>query len=68
MERSSEIVVKAFDENGKEFTVDADGFLSICLQHEIDHLDGIVFTDRMSRLKANSVRKKLINANKEKID
>lgn len=67
VERSSEIVVKAFDENGKEFRVEADGLLSICLQHEIDHLDGIVFTERMSRLKANSIRKKLMNSKKEKL-
>lgn len=67
VERSSDVTVRACDEFGKEFTVEADGLLSICLQHEIDHLDGIVFTDRMSRLKANSIRKKLMNARKEKI-
>jgi len=67
VERASEVVVRAQDEFGKEFTVEADELLSICLQHEIDHLDGIVFTDRMSRLKANSIRKKMINFQKEKI-
>ncbi len=59
VERSDEVTVKAVDEFGKEFTVEADGLFSVCLQHEIDHLDGIVFTDRMSRLKANTIRKKL---------
>lgn len=67
VERASEIQVRAQDEFGKEFTVEADGLFSICLQHEIDHLDGIVFTDRMSRLKANSIRKKMMNLQKEKI-
>jgi peptide deformylase len=68
VERPSQVAVRAYDEFGKEFTVDADGLFSICLQHEIDHLDGIVFTERMSRLKANAIRKKLLNAQKEKID
>jgi peptide deformylase len=67
VERSAEVVVRASDEFGKEFTVEADGLFSICLQHEIDHLDGIVFTDRMSRLKASTIRKKMMNAQKEKI-
>ncbi len=61
VERHSRVVVKAFDEFGKEFTAECDGLFSICLQHEIDHLDGIVFTERMSRLKANSIRKKMMN-------
>lgn len=66
VDRACEVEVKAFDEFGKEFTVEADGLLSICLQHEIDHLDGIVFTERMSRLKANTIRKKMMNLQKEK--
>ena len=68
VERASDVTVRAQDEFGKEFTVEADGLFSICLQHEIDHLDGIVFTERMSRLKANTIRKKMMNAQKEKID
>lgn len=49
--RNSEIVVAALDRDGKEFELKADGLLAICIQHEIDHLDGILFIDRMSRLK-----------------
>ena len=56
--RSEKIEVKAFDEFGKEFLVEADGLFAVCLQHEIDHLDGIVFFKRMSRLKANLIQRK----------
>ena len=59
VDRASEVSVKAFDEHGKEFTVEADGLLAVCLQHEIDHIDGIVFINRMSRLKAQMIRRKI---------
>ncbi len=59
VERAYEVTVRFCDEFGKEFTIEADGLFSVCLQHEIDHLDGIVFTERMSRLKANTIRKKM---------
>jgi peptide deformylase len=49
--RSTNLIVRAQDSDGKEFSVEADGLLAICLQHEIDHLDGILFIDRMSRIK-----------------
>jgi peptide deformylase len=48
--RSTRMVVKALDRQGKEFTLDASGFLAIVLQHEIDHLMGHVYLDRMSNL------------------
>ncbi|MCB0319789.1 MAG: peptide deformylase [Bdellovibrionales bacterium] len=51
VKRSENIVVEAFDRTGKPFRMDADGLLSICLQHEIDHLHGILFIDHLSRLK-----------------
>lgn len=59
VDRAADVWVTAKDENGKEFEVHATGLLAVCLQHEIDHIDGIVFVDRMSRLKANLVRKKI---------
>lgn len=59
IDRAAEVWVKAKDENGQDFEVHADGLFSVCLQHEIDHIDGEVFINRMSRLKANIVRKKL---------
>lgn len=60
VDRASEVWVKAQDEFGKDFEVHADGLFSICLQHEIDHVDGIVFFKRMSRLKAERVRSKML--------
>lgn len=59
VERSAEVWVTAKDENGKEFEVHATGLFAVCIQHEIDHVDGKVFIDRMSRLKSNMVKKKL---------
>ena len=43
--RKEKVTVKALDRHGKEFTLDADGLLAICIQHEIDHLNGVVFKD-----------------------
>ncbi len=60
VDRSAEVWVKAQDENGKEFEVHADELFSVCLQHEIDHIDGIVFFKRMSRLKAERIRSKML--------
>jgi peptide deformylase len=59
VERAAEVWVKAQDETGKEFEVHATGLFAVCLQHEIDHIDGIVFFERMSRLKASMVKKKM---------
>ncbi|MCO6431542.1 MAG: peptide deformylase [Deltaproteobacteria bacterium] len=49
--RNKEIVVQAQDTSGKEFELKAEGLLAICIQHEIDHLNGILFIDHLSRLK-----------------
>lgn len=46
VERPAEITVKALDRYGKEFTLDADGLLAVCICHEYDHLDGILFVDK----------------------
>lgn len=64
VDRASEVVVEAKDENGEAFEVHANGLFAVCLQHEIDHIDGIVFVDRMSRLKAGMVRKKIAKRQK----
>lgn len=45
VERSEEVTVKATDRTGKQYWIEADGLLAICLQHEIDHLDGILYPD-----------------------
>lgn len=59
VERASEITVKALDREGNEFEMDAEGLLAICIQHEIDHLEGKLFVDYLSRLKRDRIRKKL---------
>ncbi len=49
--RAATVTVKATDLDGNPFCIAADGLLAVCLQHEIDHLDGVLFIDRISRLK-----------------
>ena len=60
VDRASEVTVEAFDENGEKFEVHANGLFAVCLQHEIDHIDGVVFFNRMSRLKSAMVKKKMM--------
>lgn len=57
--RPSRIKVTALDRNGDSFTRELDGLLAICLQHEIDHLEGKLFVDYLSPLKRQRIRKKL---------
>jgi len=57
--RAEHVRVRALDRNGGAFELDASGFLATCIQHEIDHLDGKVFVDYLSRLKQQRIRKKL---------
>lgn len=57
--RSETIVVKALDKHGEPFELEADGLLAICIQHEMDHLKGIVFVDHLSALKRRMVEKRL---------
>jgi peptide deformylase len=59
VQRAEKIRVKALNENGEEFEMDAEGLLAVCIQHEIDHLDGKLFVDYISPLKRNRIRKKL---------
>lgn len=59
VERAEKITVEALDENGETFTLDADGLLAICVQHELDHLKGKLFVDYLSPLKRQRIRKKL---------
>ena len=59
VQRSKIIEVKALDINGKPFTLKTDGLLAICVQHEIDHLDGKLFIDHLSPVKAESLRNKI---------
>lgn len=64
--RANTIKVKAVNRQGEEFELDADGVLAVCIQHEMDHLDGKLFVDYLSPLKREMVRKKLAKAAKNK--
>jgi peptide deformylase len=57
--RADKISVRALDENGASFTLDAEGLLSVCIQHEMDHLLGKVFVEYLSQLKQTRIRSKL---------
>ncbi|MDH5631380.1 MAG: peptide deformylase [Gammaproteobacteria bacterium] len=57
--RADWVRVRARDVDGKEFEIETDGLLAVCIQHEIDHLDGKVFVDYLSRLKQQRIQKKL---------
>ena len=59
VERARHIRVRALDSEGQAFELEAEGLLATCIQHEIDHLDGKLFVDYLSRLKQNRIRKKL---------
>ena len=59
VERAEQVTMKALDKDGNEFTKEADGLMAICMQHELDHLDGKLFVDYLSPLKRERIKKKL---------
>jgi len=59
VERAKHIVLTYLDKEGKKIELEVDGLLSICVQHEIDHLDGKLFIDRLSPVKSNRIRSKI---------
>ncbi|AWX14183.1 peptide deformylase [Mergibacter septicus] len=63
--RKEKIKIKALDRHGKPFTLEADDLLAICIQHEIDHLNGVMFIDYLSPLKQNRVKEKLLKYKKQ---
>ena len=60
--RPARIRLRHLDREGQEQEIDADGLLARCLQHEVDHLDGILFTDHLSTLKRNMIMRRLAKA------
>ena len=64
--RAERIRVRALNRDGKSIEMDADGLLAVCIQHEIDHLDGKLFVDYLSELKRTRIRKKLEKERKDK--
>ena len=59
VKRAEKIRVRALNRDGESFELEADGLLAVCIQHEIDHLDGKLFVDYLSNLKRQRIRKKL---------
>ena len=65
IERPAECSIKYIDYDGKEKELKSDGLLATCIQHEIDHLNGILFIDYLSKLKKDMIIKKLVKQKKE---
>ncbi len=65
VERPARVTVRYLDYDGKEQVEEMDGLLATCIQHEIDHLNGVVFVDHLSQLKRKMILKKLQKARRE---
>ena len=63
--RPERVRVRALDRDGQPFELEADGLMAVCVQHEIDHLNGKVFVEYLSRLKQERIRKKLLKQARE---
>lgn len=63
--RKEKLKVKALNRKGEEFVLDADGLLAICIQHEIDHLNGVLFVDHISALKRQRFKEKMLKLKKQ---
>ena len=64
--RPAQVRVRYLDETGAKREIDADGLLAACLQHEIDHLDGVLFVDHLSALKRNIIMRRLAKDQRQK--
>lgn len=64
VDRAARIRVRALDKDGQPFEMDADGLLAVCIQHEMDHLEGKLFVDYLTELKRQRIRKKLVKQQK----
>ncbi len=64
--RAEKITLEALDKQGKKFKLNADGLLSVCIQHEMDHLLGKVFVEYLSPLKRNRIKNKMLKLSREK--
>jgi len=65
VERPAQVKVRALDIDGKPFELDADDLLAVCIQHEIDHLNGKVFVEYLSPLKRNRIKTKMLKEERE---
>lgn len=59
VERAERVKVRAYDQNGTAFTLEAQGLLAVCIQHELDHLEGKVFVEHLSQLKQQRIRARI---------
>lgn len=66
VQRPAKVKVRYLDENNEQQEIDADGLLATCVQHEIDHLEGVVFVDHISTLKRGMIMRKLKKLQKQK--
>ncbi|MDR3531378.1 MAG: peptide deformylase [Rhodopila sp.] len=66
--RPARVKVRYLDETGARREMEADGLLAACVQHEIDHLDGILFVDHLSALKRNMIMRRLAKEQRQKLD
>jgi peptide deformylase len=66
LERAERIKVRALDRNGMRFELEADGMLAVCIQHEMDHLEGKLFVDYLSELKRQLIRRRLQKERKQR--
>jgi peptide deformylase len=65
VERPAQVKVRAQDVEGKEFELTAEGMLAVCVQHEIDHLNGFVFVEYLSQLKRSRIKTKMLKEERE---
>jgi peptide deformylase len=68
VERPKEVKVRYLDETGAKQEIHATGLLAICLQHEMDHLEGVLFVDYISALRRNMILRKLVKSKKQKAE
>ena len=68
IKRAASVRVAAVNRNGDPFEIEADGLLSVCIQHEVDHLDGKLFVDYLSTLKRNRIRHKMLKAQRQEAE
>ena len=66
MTRPARVKVRYLDQTGARREIEAEGLLSACLQHEIDHLDGVLFVDHLSALKRNIIMRRLAKEQRQK--
>lgn len=64
VDRAAKIRIRALNEQGETFEMDAEGLLAVCIQHEMDHLEGKLFVDYLSEMKRQRIRKKLVKQQK----